>query len=342
MKRPRSVTVEYMLPAGAIPNWKVGASARPAIHRPHLRHVPAPPPGRPGARRRSPVHPQGAQDLLVQDLVEGGPPDHLQHVPHRGDGGIGVLGPGLRGVDQVGAVQAGHGGRQGGLVVVEVAPHRGFADQPRAVRHELPQGDLTPEGIAGGEVREIAGHRGVQLQLAPLHHLHHRDVGEELRHRAHAVHGGGRGGGPRLRVLHPEPLRPDDVGAVHKGDGDRRQPLVLHLVAMRRRSSPATGAQAAEGATAEDRTEEGARSAGAQEARSNPRPRAGRARRPGCTSFIVDILMDSAWECRALRVRARPPVGSRATSFRCATWNCVPGNPDRRTPATTPDRGSSR
>ena len=68
----------------------------------------------------------------------------------------------------------------------------------------------VPDRLSGREVREVAAHGGIDVDLAALYQLHDGDVGEQLRHRAHAVDRGGGGGdaGGLARRSRPPTRRP--------------------------------------------------------------------------------------------------------------------------------------
>ncbi len=151
----------------------------------------------------------------------------LERVSHHRDPGVRVLGARLGLVDEGRAVQAGHRGREGGAGVIEVVAGGRLADQPGAVRHELPQGDRRAGAVVGREVGEVGADRRVDVDVALLGQLHDGDVGEELRHRAHPVDRLG-GGGDTGRLL-AEPGSPGDAVAINQRDRDGREPLLVAL-----------------------------------------------------------------------------------------------------------------
>ena len=97
------------------------------------------------------------------------------------------------------------------------------------MRHQLANRDRLAEGIVGMKVRQISRHGRVEVDLALLDELHYRDIGEELRHRADAIHGLRSRAAPRRRIDDAESLRPDHLLVVDERDRDDRQSLRPHL-----------------------------------------------------------------------------------------------------------------
>ena len=172
-------------------------------------------------------HPQGLKDGAPHIVRKRFTLRDLQRVPHHRDPGVRVLRACFRLVDQRGPVQACDRGREIGAGVVEVVARGRFPDEPRAVRHELAQRDGHSGTVVGCEVGEVAPHRRVDVDLAPLRKLHDREVREELGNRAHSIQGLRRGRNPRR--LFAETLCPDDALRVHQRDGNRRKPLLFTL-----------------------------------------------------------------------------------------------------------------
>jgi len=154
----------------------------------------------------------------------------LEGVAHHSDAGVGVLAPCLRLVDQIRRIQALDGGRQRGPCVVEVVTGGRLPYQARVVGHELPQGDVDPGVVARRKVRHVGLDRGVQIDLAPFHQLHHGDIREELGNRSDPVHGLGRSGLAGHRILFSEPRGPHHLVTVHQSNGEGRNALLLHLL----------------------------------------------------------------------------------------------------------------
>ena len=171
--------------------------------------------------------PMGASTARFHVVGEGFALGDLERVAHHRDPRVRVLDARLGRVDLRRPVQAGDGGREVGARVVEVVAHGGFADEARAVRHELPQRDGRAGRVVGGEVGEVVGDGRVDVEVAALVQLHDRDVGEELRHRADAVDGAG-GGGDAGRLL-AESRRPRDALLVDQRDGHGREALLVSL-----------------------------------------------------------------------------------------------------------------
>ena len=178
-------------------------------------------------RKRAARHPQRLNDCALHVVRERLALRHLQSVSHHRDPRVRVLGAGLRFVDQRSPVQAGDRGREIGAGVVEIVPRRWFPDEPRPMRHQLPQRDRRAGTVVRREVGQIAAHGRVNVDLVPLGQLHDRDVGEELGYRSDPVHGFGGGGNPR-RLL-AESVRPDDSAGVDQRNRHRREPLLLPL-----------------------------------------------------------------------------------------------------------------
>ena len=170
-------------------------------------------------------HPQGIEDGALHVVREWLALRDLQGIAHDRDPGVRVLGAGLRLVDQRSPVQAGDRSPEIGAGVVEVVARRRLADQPRPMRHQLPQRDRRAGTVVRRKVGQIAAHRRVDVDLAPLGQLHDRDVGEELGHRPDPVDGlrRGRDAGRLLA----ESGGPDDSRRVDQRDRHRGQPLLL-------------------------------------------------------------------------------------------------------------------
>ena len=172
--------------------------------------------------------PIGRQHRALDVVGEGLALGDLEGVSHHRDARVRVLDARLGGIDLGGAVQAGDGGREIGAAVVEVVARGGLANEARAVRHELPQGDGRAGRVVGGEVGEVVGDGGVDVELAAFVQLHDGDVGEELRDRPDAVDGGG-GGGVAGGLL-AEAGRPRDAFFIDQRDGHGREALLVAFV----------------------------------------------------------------------------------------------------------------
>ncbi len=153
----------------------------------------------------------------------------LEQVAYHADAGVRVLAVRLRGIDQRRRVERGHRLGQRRPRVVEVVAGRRLAHEPGKVRHQLPQRDRRPCGIARLELAEIARDRRIQLHRPALDQLHDADVGEQLRDRSYAIDGLRARRRPARRVLHAEPCRPDDPLVVDQCDGEGGNFLGLHL-----------------------------------------------------------------------------------------------------------------
>ena len=173
------------------------------------------------------VHADGGQDRALHVVREGFALCDFERVAHHRDPRVRVLDARLGLVDLGGAVEGGDGGGEVGARVVEVVAHGRFADKARAVRHELAQGDGRAGGVVGGEVGEVVRDGRVDVEFAALVQLHDGDVGEELRHRADAVDGGG-GGGVAGGLL-AEPGCPRDALFVDERDGHGGEALLVAL-----------------------------------------------------------------------------------------------------------------
>ena len=173
------------------------------------------------------VHPDGGQHGALHIVREGFALRDFERVAHHRDARVRVLDARLGRVDLGGAVEGGDGGREVGAGVVEVVAHGGFANEARAVRHELAQGDGRAGRVVGGEVGEVVGHGGVDVEFAALVQLHDGDVGEELRHRTDAVDGCG--GGGVAGGLFAEAGRPCDALFVDERDGHGGEALLVTL-----------------------------------------------------------------------------------------------------------------
>src|SRR6185437_3179511 len=108
--------------------------------------------------------------------------------------------------------------------------HRRLAHEARAVRHQFAQCYRRAKWIVGREVRQIPGERRIQAEHALLDELHHGDIGEELRHAAHAINGIRRSRRAVGEIRVAEALRPDDALIVDESDGDRGEMLLALFV----------------------------------------------------------------------------------------------------------------
>ena len=99
--------------------------------------------------------------------------------------------------------------------------------QAGRVVHEHAHGDLPPRGGEGGERRDVARERGVEVDEPLVGELHDGHCGEHLADRADAVHGVRAGRGLCGLVGVAEALAPDDLVAAHEGHGDGRRARLL-------------------------------------------------------------------------------------------------------------------
>ena len=166
------------------------------------------------------VHARRLEDMLAHIVLERLAADPLNDVTGQGHAVIGV------GRSSTGGEDLRRGILPDGLIQVEWPGLRrdeipaSFLES-RGVRQEVPQGDIT--GITARDLHiGVGADINVQVQLAPLHQLHHRDTGGELGHRCDAEEGIGIHRAPRLAVGSrsriPVPPRHQDPTIVNDGD----------------------------------------------------------------------------------------------------------------------------
>ncbi len=176
------------------------------------------------------LHAERVEDRPVDVARVGLPLRLLQHEADHGEARIAVFEMAFRGVNQLGPVEALHGAFQRRLVGVEVVADGRLAHQAGPVAHQLAERDGRVESVDRLEVRQDARDRGVEVEGAALDELHHGQVGEQLRHRADAVNGVGRGRRLGLRVGEAVAARPDDLLIVHQRDRQGGQSLGFDFV----------------------------------------------------------------------------------------------------------------
>ncbi len=220
-----------------MPSWNVGASKRRPSSGPHVALGQAGPDLGSRLEGAGP-HAERLEHRVLEVGIEGLTLGPLQHVAQHRDAGVGVLGLRARLIDQAGPIEAGDGGRERRLGVVEVVADRRLPGEAGAMGGELPERDLPAERISGMEVGEIAGNRSVEAQLAPLDQLHHRDVGEELGDRSHAIHRGRGGGNSGGGVGPAESAGPHHSAAVHQRHRDGGNPVLRPLLLYHRGERP--------------------------------------------------------------------------------------------------------
>src|SRR6185436_548390 len=113
----------------------------------------------------------------------------FQYVADSCDPGVGILRPRFWRIDEGRIIKARDRLFECRLRRFEIVAHGRFANESRAMRHELSECYLPSKRIAWLKVWQIPRNRRIQVQLALFNELHDRDVGKELRYRADPVHG---------------------------------------------------------------------------------------------------------------------------------------------------------
>ena len=135
------------------------------------------------------LQPGGLQNGLAHVVVKVHTADRLHHRLGQGEAVVAVdaerAGIGLEGL--AGQLLQQGVGRQGVRVVEQEAVGDGGAGQARRVVEEHAHGDIRIAPVGHGEVRQVGGHRGVQLHLPLVYQLEDGGGGVGLAHRANAV-----------------------------------------------------------------------------------------------------------------------------------------------------------
>ena len=86
------------------------------------------------------------------------------------------------------------------------------------MRKQLPKCDLAAKRVSGPKIRQIIGHRQIEIDFASLSQLHDPDGGEKL--------GDGAGSKNRLWIVFPVSMSPNYSLIAYQRDGDRRYFLI--------------------------------------------------------------------------------------------------------------------